>query len=815
MAIQKPQQQEGIETMRLKDLLALYLSKWQWFALSVAICLSLAMFYLLRQHPVYTRTASILVKEDNKQSFSTKINSFTDMGFFDYNSNVYNELASIQSPAVILETVKRLHLDMNYTLDGVFHDKVVYGRNLPVQASIIGIGDNDYAGFTLDVDESGKATLDGFYYNGEDLGGDKVTCQVGDTVTTQLGRIAIKPTHYYKKGEPFSIKINRSTLMGAVAAYTGRLGAGLYDENTTIISLSFRDYSIQRAEEFLNTLISVYNENWVKDKNQIAVSTSEFINERLNVIERELGNVDSDISSYKSEHLIPDVKAASNMYMEQANQANAQILDLNNQLYMARYIRNFVSGEGGKNQLLPANSGISSPIIERQIAEYNTKLLERNSLVANSSVSNPLVTDMDNQLVSMRRAIISSIDNQINSLNTQIGAHRSNEQASTARIASNPTQAKYLLSVERQQKVKESLYLFLLQKREENELSQAFTAYNTRIITPPIGSYAPTSPNKRSILLMGLLAGLLIPAAVLLILENMNTKVRGRKDIEKLTVPFVGEIPQYLKGGKKAQKDLKKQLDQIKSGKKKEDPDDFKVVVKAKSRNMINEAFRVVRTNMEFMLGQEEKSHIIMVSSVNAGSGKTFTTINLASSFAIKGKKVIAIDLDMRKASLSKYVQSPKQGISNYLSGLVDNWRTTIVMNEDIPGVDVIPVGTIPPNPTELLFNPKLQHLLNTLHSEYDFIFLDCPPVEIVADTSIISKWADLNIFIIRANLMERDMLPVVEGYYKDKKFSNMAILLNGTTNAYSRYGYSRYGYHYGYGYGYGYGGYTKEDKKD
>ena len=237
------------------------------------------------------------------------------------------------------------------------------------------------------------------------------------------------------------------------------------------------------------------------------------------------------------------------------------------------------------------------------------------------------------------------------------------------------------------------------------------------------------------------------------------------------------------------------------------------MVVKAKSRNMINEAFRVVRTNIEFMLGQEEKSHVIMVSSVNAGSGKTFTTINLASSFAIKGKKVVVVDLDMRKASLSKYVQSPKQGISNYLSGQVDNWRTTIIMSEDIPGVDVIPVGTIPPNPTELLFNPKLQHLLNTLHSEYDFIFLDCPPVEIVADTSIISKWADLNIFIVRANLMERDMLPVVEGYYKDKKFSNMAILLNGTTSAYSRYGYSRYGYHYGYGYGYGYGGYTKEDK--
>jgi len=553
MAIQKPQQQEGVETMRLKDLFALYLSKWQWFALSLAICLSLAMFYLLRQHPVYTRTASILVKEDNKQSFSTKINSFTDMGFFDYNSNVYNELASIQSPAVILETVKRLHLDMTYTTEGAFHENTLYGRNLPISASIIGIGDNDFAKFTVRVKENGETIVDDFSYNGEGISGEAVICHLGDTITTPIGKIALKASPYYKKGTDFKIFVSRNGLMPMVANCTARLAATLYDENTTIISLSYRDRSIQRAEEFLNTLISVYNENWVKDKNQIAVSTSEFINERLGVIERELGNVDSDISSYKSEHLIPDVKAASNMYMEQANQANAQILDLNNQLYMARYIRNFVSGEGGKNQLLPANSGISSPIIERQISEYNTKLLERNSLVANSSVSNPLVTDMDNQLVSMRRAIISSIDNQINSLNTQIGAHRSNEQASTARIASNPTQAKYLLSVERQQKVKESLYLFLLQKREENELSQAFTAYNTRIITPPIGGFAPTSPNKRNILLVGLLAGLIIPAAVILLLENMNTKVRGRKDLEKLTIPFRGRDSAVPQGRQEAE----------------------------------------------------------------------------------------------------------------------------------------------------------------------------------------------------------------------------------------------------------------------
>lgn len=336
---QSPQQQSGEETMRLKDLVALYVSKWQWFALSLAICLLLATYYLLSHKLVYTRGATILIKEDSKQSFSTKMNSFTDIGFFDYNTNVYNELASIQSPAVMLEVVKRLHLDMNYSVDGTFHDNVLYGRNLPVRATILGIGDLDNAGFTIDLDESGKVELDNFSFNGEEISGSAIACNLGDTITSPIGKIAIVASPNYKKGTEEFIHVNRMPLMSTVGLCTSRLGAALYDENTTIISLTYRDHSIQRADEFLNTLISVYNENWVKDKNQIAVSTSEFINERLGVIERELGNVDSDISSYKSEHLIPDVKAASNMYMEQANQANAQILDLNNQLYMARYIR--------------------------------------------------------------------------------------------------------------------------------------------------------------------------------------------------------------------------------------------------------------------------------------------------------------------------------------------------------------------------------------------------------------------------------------------------------------------------------------------
>ena len=290
-------------------------------------------------------------------------------------------------------------------------------------------------------------------------------------------------------------------------------------------------------------VIAVYNDNWMKDKNQIMASTSVFIDERLKLIEQELGNVDSDISSYKSEHLLPNVDEVSRMYLSQNSETSKKILDINNQISITNYIRKMLSNETLKNQLLPVNSGINSSNIESQISAYNTMMLRRNSLVANSSEENPMVLDLDESLADMRQAIISSIDNQLVTLNNQLASLQGTERQITARLAANPTQAKYLLSVERQQKVKESLYIYMLQKREENQLTQAFTAYNTRVIEQPHGSFSPSRPNVSRIRLIALLIGLAIPALILYLKERLNTTIRGRKDLEKLSMPFVGEIP--------------------------------------------------------------------------------------------------------------------------------------------------------------------------------------------------------------------------------------------------------------------------------
>lgn len=441
----------------IQDLFYLCLNKWHWFVISLVLCLGVGTFYLLKTPSVYVRTASILIKDDSKgKSSSTDMESFSDLGLFTTNTNVYNEMGTLQSPDIMREVVSRLHLEMNYQTDGRFHKQTVYGNRLPVQVVIPTLSENESATFELHLAKDGAVELSSFTRNGTETGDDNaVKGKLNDSIQSPLGPIVITPSATYSDKTEEVIYVSRQSLAATSANCSARLNISQNDEKSNIITLSFQDVSTQRAEDVLNTLIAVYNENWVRDKNQIAVSTSMFINERLGVIEGELGNVDDDISSFKSEHLLPDVQVAANMYMTQANEANAEIRELNNQVYMARYIKNYLTNENNKHQLLPANSSIENASLATQLNEYNTKLLERNSLVSHSSVKNPLVREMDKLLEDMRSALITSIDNQMVALRAQIKSLEDIGGQATSQIASNPKQSKYLLSVERQQKVKE------------------------------------------------------------------------------------------------------------------------------------------------------------------------------------------------------------------------------------------------------------------------------------------------------------------------------------------------------------------------
>lgn len=790
------------DLMNLQDHFFLCLSQWRWILLSVFLCCGIALWYILTTQPVYQRTATIMIKDgSNSSMINGNVGAvFSEMGVNVDESNVYNEMLAIQAPALLTETGKRLDYNVNYEKPGTFHSIPLYGEQQPVKVIFHSLTPEDFGTLTLTLKGTNSFELSEFTYNGEEDPQERVIKGRFNTmINTPLGKITVLPTaglrDYLEDNRP--IAVSRSDYYSMTNRIGANLSTNLAETKGTLIAITFRDVLPQRAEDVINTLLDVYKEKWVEDKNQMTIATSKFITERLGVIERELGDVDQNISSYKSSHLLPDVKAASGIYMQMAQENASEIMKLNTQKAIATFVQSFLKENVKNNQLLPVNTGIDNRGIELQINEYNNTLLDRNNLVTNSSEKNPLLATYDQKLESLRSSLLSGINNLIVSLNTQIKHWEQSENRTSEQIASNPEQAKYLQAVGREQKVKEALYLFLLQKREENELSQAFTAYNTRIISPPCGSIYPVSPVRRNIMLIAFAIGLAIPIGLIYLRESLNTKLRGRKDLENVKVPFVGEIPfcknRHVKRG-------------LMFWKKKSETGRH-LVVKAGVRNVVNEAFRIVRTNLEFMLRNSD-GKVILITSFNPGSGKSFITMNMASSFALKGKRVLVIDGDLRHGTSSKYVGTPEEGLSDYLSGQVDNVQRVIVQDYHNPTLYVLPIGTMPPNPTELLQNERMTSAVSELRQQFDYVFIDCPPIEVVADTQILAPMADRTIFIVRTGLLERSMIREIDKLYDSAKYPNMSLILNGSKGHGDRHGYRyRYGYGYGYGYGYHYGG--------
>ena len=781
-AVTRPKSRTGNDSITLvKDIFFLCISHWWWFVLSLTLTLGYAVLRIKKTTPVYLRTASILIKSEDKTS---ETSALANLGLVQISTSITNELLALKAGTVATEIVRRLNLDVEYFKDGSFHDEIVYGIEQPVAVSFLELNDNESASFRLRLADDGSVSLTNLVRNGAILEG-AVTTRLNDTVPTPVGRLVVQPATAFRNGTTCELTVRRSNRHGVAASVQSRIWTGLRSQNSSIIDISYRDISTARAEDVLNTLVAVYNENWVKERNQKTINTNRFIKERLAFIEQELSDVEQTISDWKSQNLILDVGSVGGMAVAQANSAEQTSQELENQIKMTRYVRGYLTDGQHELQLLPSNLGMTNPSIGGLITEYNALLLRRNNHLANSSLQNPLVIDMDEQLASLRGSIIQALDYELTILQSRQSSAQSVYRQAVAKIANNPQQSQHLLSVERQQKVKEQLYLFLLQTREENELSQAFAAYNSQLIEPPHGSFTPIEPVPNSILMIAFVLGLAIPGGVIALREVLNTKVRGRKDLEQLAVPFAGEIP--LSGKKKRWWQLLK---------KSKTPTAPQVLVMEKNRNIMNEAFRVVRTNLEFMLGFDNSHRVIMLTSVNPGSGKTFITANLSAALGIKSKKVLAIDLDLRKGSLSEYVGNPHKGVSNYLSGQEPDYKSLIVK---LGSVDVLPCGKIPPNPTELLFVPRFEQMLAEVREAYDYVFIDCPPVEIVADAAIINRYADLTLFIVRTGVLERAFLADIEQWYDEKRYKNLSIILNGSTDAFGRYGYHRYG-HYGYG---------------
>lgn len=791
-------QNEQTTGVDIQDILYLCLSKWYWFLLSLILSLALGVLIILRTTPVYNRYTTIMIKENTKGGGRSVEQQLSQLGLFE-NTSVSNEILSFQSPALMEDVVKRLHLDIDYSVEGFFHDITLYGRTLPFQVRFLSLNEEQGARLSINYQQDGSFELTGFE-SANTKKKDKelrIKGRFKQVVKTPVGDILVTPTKNFELLKK-SIQVVKYPLSDVVD-YFGRINVELKEKESTMVDISINDVSVERAEDVLKTLIDVYNQNWVEDKNQVAVNTSKFINERLRVIESDLGNVDKNISSYKSSNLLPDVESASKLYMQKTSANDDKLMELNNQLYMTRYVSQMLTNDKNKFDLLPANSGINSSSVEALIGDYNGNILQRSRLIMNSSEKSPTVIELEARISKQRQAIIASIDNLLLTIKTQIRNLEAQEKMLTSKIAQNPTQTSYLTSIGREQAVKEALYIYLLQKREENELSIAYTASNLRVISPPMGKKKPVSPVKRNILLIAIVLGLALPFAYFYLREMLDTRVRGRKDIKDLSLPYIGEIP-HINGSRDPL--LKRLLARLKKENGATRTDNFELVVKPQSFNVINEAFRVLRTNFEFCSKRFGKGTVSMIVSANPGSGKTFLTMNLAMSLVIKRKKVIIIDLDMRKAASSQFIGRPKMGIANYLNGQCE--LQEVIKQYRDTDLDMIPVGTIPPNPTELLHEERLGLAIAELRKEYDYIFLDCPPVEIVADDLIISTHADQTLFVVRAHLLERSMLPEIEDFYRSDRYPHMSLILNGTDDAYRGYGYHRHGYRYGYRYGYG-----------
>ena len=771
--------------INLLDLFMYLASKWKWFLLSVLIFGGLAWLKYAHTPFVYFRQATVIIKDPSNKTSSAGLDRYDNL----INKvNVANELLQFRSKKLMTEVVNRLHADVSYQKDDGLRQVELYTQS-PVKVSFPDALPNSYLALDVTPLDKGSVKVQ-LIEDGEK--GDAHTVNLNDTLALQQGRVVITPTNFYSEAwKGVDIHVRKMPVSSTVGYFLGCLGIRQETDEASILTLSMKDSSPVRAEDMLNTLIDVYNEATINDKNKVAVNTANFINERLIIIERELGSVEDAIEAFKHSNRILDLSTAAGQYVGETRESNAEGMELEMQIQLANYIKGYLTDPSKEVDLIPSNTGISDSHIESQIGQYNAMKLRRDKLIDDSSDQNPVVQELNNSLRAMKQTIVRSVDNHIVSLNVRRKDARSRESQAQARMMAIPAKEREMLSIERQQKIKESLYMFLLNRREENALTQAMADNNARVIDSADGSNAPISPNRNRILLLGVLVGVACPGVIFLMIMFMDTRVHSRKDLEGVvTAPFLGEIP--------LDKDQPKKRDRQ------------AVVVKEQDDDIVSEAFRILRTNMAFMAKKDKKMQVITFTSFNESAGKTFIARNLAMSLVYAKKRVIMVDLDIRKKTLSHHVSERKIGVTNYLADPTIRVDELIHKSTIHENLDVIVAGTTAPNPAELLMDERLDQLIDELRLRYDYIIADSVPVGIIADATITNRVADLTLFVLRAGKIDRRQLPDLENLYQEKKLTNMALILNGADLHRRGYGYG-YGYAYGYGYGYGYGNKKKK----
>lgn len=764
------------KNINILDIIKYLLFHWKWFALSIFI-FGTYYFYQYSKSPfVYSRSQTIMIKTPANTPATARITR-TNVGLNPV--SVASEILQLKSKELMRHTIKQIGAEMSYSIKRDLRQTELYDKS-PVTVKIFNMNDEKSYSFYLTPLSNTEVLLTGWGGDGKAEG---IKVPLNKSVNTPAGKLLVTPTVYYSS-QYFEerIRVEKFALEYMVNYFIGNLKIKQMEEDASLLEVDVTDSHPDRAADLLTTLIKVYNQFTLQDKNQIAINTAEFIRERLSIIESELGSVESNIEHLKTANQGVDVSNAGQMYVNDSRTFEGERNKIETEMKLAKMMQEYLKDKAKQSELIPNNTGLVDASVESQIVEYNATLLNRNRLVEGSSTANPVVQELDRTLNTMRGGISRAVDNTLAGLDIKMQNAQREERTARGKAMTVPAKQRVMLSIERQQKVKEELYVYLLNKREENALNQAMTEDNIRIIDPPTGSNYPIYPSRLKKVGTGLAIGIVLPAVILLLMLVFDSGVRDRNDIESvLTVPFLGEIP-LVKNRKGGSSDI---------------------LVTGTGRDPLTESFRIIRTNINFMTRNGVHPQVITFTSFGIGVGKTFSALNLSTALSFLGKRIAIVDLDLRKGTLSSRMELPKgRGISHYLSDnlmCIDDIVIKDVVSENI---DFFPIGTIAPNPVELLLSDRLDQLMADLRKKYDYIVVDGVPVGIVADASIVDRISDLTMFVIRVGKMDRRQLPEIEKLYQTGKLSHLAIVLNGVSFG-GRYGYGGYGYgNYGYGYG-------------
>ena len=788
--------EEQESSFNYRELIDNVILHWQWFVVSIIACLFLAFLYLRYKAPVYSTWAKVLIKEEDPYSRSmrgTGLADFSQLGLLNNSNGFDNEIEILNSKTLAERAVTNLKLYVNYSLKGNIRDMEMY-KETPVMADMSPV---DLDTLSMPVSLEITPMEDGTYHiEGEALEEEfeAEAKSLPIRVKTLSGWVMLHPNPNNTVFDtPVRIYIYRPSWMAN--AYMSRTTIEPTSKLTTMAQISMTDTRRDRAEDYLNELIRVYNEDANEVKNEVSLKTEAFINKRIQIIDAELGDTDSQLESYKKQNQLVNLTSDAEAAYKGIENYQEKQIELQTQMLLVKSLKEYVDNPANYMEIIPANLGLTDKGLNDIIAKYNTEVVERKRLLKTAPESSPVVVAATNAIASLYPGIRHSLASVYDNLRVQKRNIDEQYDLFISKLSSTPTQERVLTDMERQQTVKATLYQILLQKREENAISLASTVDKAQVIDAPESTIRPISPKKKLIALIALVMGVGIPVGIIYLRNLLRYRIEGRNDLEKLTdIPLLGDIftSKKVEDGKRA------------------------IVVQENTNDIMEEAFRNVRVQVGFVMKKSEK--VLICTSMIPGEGKTFVSTNLAMSMALMGRKVLVVGLDIRKPRLARLfgLQTGSQGITAYLAGdeASDDFLKEQIFHSGIhDNLDVLPAGLVPPNPGELVSSDRLDDAFARLRKWYDMIIVDTPPIGAVSDTLLLGLIADATIVICRCDYSLKRNFAIVNQIHNEQKLPKISLVLNGVDLQQRKYGYyygvgkyGTYGGHYGsYGtYGYG-----------